>query len=68
MTEEEYLKIHKKNLTPLNIKIDTELFEALNRLVKDVDIQKKIGTNCKKMDKPKAAERIVDIIEELIHD
>ena len=27
MTEEEYLKIHKKNLTPLNIKIDTELFE-----------------------------------------
>ena len=48
--------------------IDTELFEALNRLVKDVDIQKKLGINCKKMDKPKAAERIVDIIEELVND
>ena len=48
--------------------IDTELFEAVNGLVKDVEIQKKLGANCKKMDKPKAAERIVDIIEELIHD
>lgn len=48
--------------------MDTELFEALNRLVKDVELQKKLGANCKKMDKPKAAERIVDIIEELIHD
>ena len=48
--------------------IDTELFEAVNGLVKDVEMQKKLGANCKKMDKPKAAERIVDIIEELIHD
>ena len=48
--------------------IDTELFESINLLVKDVDMQKKLGVNCKKMDKPKAAERIVDIIEELIHD
>ena len=48
--------------------IDTELFESINLLVKDVDMQKKLGGNCKKMDKPKAAERIVDIIEELIHD
>jgi len=48
--------------------MDAELFEALNRLVKDAEMQKKIGANCKNMDKPKAAERIVDIIEELIHD
>ena len=48
--------------------IDKELFEAVNGLVKDVEMQKKLGANCKKMDKPKAAERIVDIIEELIHD
>ena len=48
--------------------IDTELFESINLLIKDVDMQKKLGFNCKKMDKPKAAERIVDIIEELIHD
>ena len=48
--------------------IDTELFESINLLVKDVDMQKKLGVNCKKMYKPKAAERIVDIIEELIHD
>ena len=46
--------------------IDTELFESINLLVKDVEMQKKLGVNCKKMDKPKAAERIVDIIEELI--
>ena len=48
--------------------IDTELFEAVNGLVKDVEMQKKLGANCKKMDKPKAAERIVDIIEELVND
>ena len=48
--------------------IDTELFESINLLVKDVEMQKKLGANCKKMDKPKAVERIVDIIEELIHD
>ena len=27
MNKEEYYKIHKKNLSPLNIKIDVELFE-----------------------------------------
>ena len=48
--------------------IDTELFEAVNGLVKDVEMQKKLGANCKKMDKPNASERIVDIIKELIHD
>ena len=48
--------------------IDKELFESINLLVKDVDMQKKLSVNCKKMDKPRAAERIVDIIEELIHD
>jgi len=48
--------------------IDTELFESINLLVKDVDMQKKLGVNCKKMDRPKAVEKIVDIIEKLIHD
>jgi len=48
--------------------IDTELFESINLLVNDVHMQKKLGINCKKMDKPKAAVKIVDIIEKLIHD
>ena len=46
--------------------IDIELFEMLNILINDLDKQNKIASNCKKMDRPKAVERIVDIIDELI--
>ena len=48
--------------------MDTQLFAALDLLMKDVEKQKQLAANCKKMHKPKAAERIVDIIEELSND
>jgi len=48
--------------------MDTQLFRALDLLMNDVEKQKQLAANCKKMDKPKAAERIVDIIEELSND
>ena len=48
--------------------MDTQLFAALDLLMKDVDKQKQLAANCKKMYKLKAAERIVDIIEELSND
>lgn len=45
--------------------MNTELFEALNALVFDKEKQSELAENCKKMHRPKAAERLVDIIEEL---
>lgn len=47
--------------------MDTELFAALDLLMKDVEMQKKLAVNCKKMDKPNAAKRIVDFIDEIVH-
>ena len=47
--------------------MDTQLFEKLGLLLRDAVNQKLLAANCKKMDTPKAAERIVDFIEELIN-
>ena len=48
--------------------MDSQLFEELGLLMKDAENQKLLASNCKKMDMPKAAERIVDFIKELIND
>ena len=47
--------------------ISTALFEQLELLLNNKDKQVQLASNCKKMDKPKAAEKIVDIIEDLIN-
>ena len=47
--------------------MDSQLFEELGLLMNDTEKQKLLASNCKKMDTPKAAERIVDFIEELIN-
>ena len=47
--------------------MDSQLFEELGLLMRDAEKQKLLAYNCKKMDTPKAAERIVDFIEELIN-
>lgn len=48
--------------------MNTHLFEKLGLLIRDVEKQNRLAFNCKEMDKPKAVERIVDFIEELIND
>ena len=47
--------------------LDKKLFEELGLLMKDEGKQKRLASNCKEMDTPKAVERIVDFIEELIN-
>lgn len=48
--------------------MDTQLFKEIELLIKDIERQRILAENCKKMDRPKAAEKIVDFIEELIND
>ena len=45
--------------------MNSELFETLDALIFDKERQVELAENCKKMHRTKAAERIVDIIEEL---
>jgi len=45
----------------------TTLFEQLELLVNNPGKQKQLAENCKGMDQPRAAEKIVDIIEELVN-
>lgn len=48
--------------------IDSQLFLVLESLVKDLQMQEELAANSKKMSKPKAVEKIVDIIEQLSND
>jgi len=48
--------------------MESQLFEELGLLMKDVEKQHVLADNCKKMDTPRAAEKIVDVIEALIND
>jgi len=48
--------------------IKSQLFKELGLLMKDARKREQLALNCKKMDTPKAATRIVDFIEELIND
>jgi UDP-N-acetylglucosamine--N-acetylmuramyl-(pentapeptide) pyrophosphoryl-undecaprenol N-acetylglucosamine transferase len=45
----------------------TTLFEQLELLVNNPEKQKQLAENCKGMDQPRAAEKIIDIIEELVN-
>ena len=47
--------------------INTALFEELELLIHDKEKQKQLAENCKKMHQPRAAEKIVDIIETIIN-
>ena len=48
--------------------ISTSLFEQLELLLNNKNKQVQLASNCKGMGKPKAVEKIVDIIESLIND
>jgi UDP-N-acetylglucosamine--N-acetylmuramyl-(pentapeptide) pyrophosphoryl-undecaprenol N-acetylglucosamine transferase len=47
--------------------INTALFTELEFLINDPEKQKQLAENCKKMDQPRAAQKIVDLVEDLIN-
>lgn len=48
--------------------MNTELFTQLESLINNPESQILLAKNCKGMEQPKAAEKIVDLIEELVND